>query len=61
MDNTWSTDSIDIVLGHKVRRLRILDNISQDTLAKYLGISFQQVQKYERAENRISASRFLEI
>lgn len=35
--------------------------ISQEAVAKALGISFQQVQKYERATNRVSASRLFEI
>jgi transcriptional regulator with XRE-family HTH domain len=48
---------IDVHVGRKLRQLRELHRMSQKELAIGLGISFQQVQKYENAFNRISASR----
>ena len=47
----------DKYVGSRVRLLRSQHNMSQEMLAKHLGISFQQVQKYEKGMNRISASR----
>lgn len=51
----------DIVIGKNLRKFRTLNGISQDTLASAIGITFQQVQKYERGNNRISASKLLHI
>ena len=50
-------DPIDLHVGTQVRARRILLGLSQEKLAEGLGITFQQVQKYERGSNRISASR----
>ena len=51
-----SPDPIDLAVGVRIRIRRKLLNVSQSALAEHLGISFQQVQKYERGANRISAS-----
>jgi transcriptional regulator with XRE-family HTH domain len=48
---------VDVHVGRRVRERRIELGISQEKLAAELGLTFQQVQKYERAANRISASR----
>jgi len=48
---------VDIYVGARVRERRIELGISQEKLAESLGLTFQQVQKHERAANRISASR----
>lgn len=50
-------DPADIYAGGKLRFQRQLKRISQTSLADALGITFQQVQKYEKGVNRISASR----
>ena len=47
----------DIAVGAKVRALRLACGISQEGLADKLGVTFQQVQKYEKGSNRLSASR----
>jgi transcriptional regulator with XRE-family HTH domain len=47
----------DKYVGSRVRLLRNQHNMSQEMLAKHLGMSFQQVQKYEKGINRVSASR----
>ncbi|MGO1119940.1 helix-turn-helix domain-containing protein [Rhodovibrionaceae bacterium A322] len=52
---------IDETVGAKVCELRQLNGFSQAALAEKLGISFQQVQKYEKGANRISASKLYEI
>lgn len=52
---------IDIHVGERVRARRLLTGLSQDAFASKLGITFQQVQKYEKGANRISASRLYRI
>lgn len=52
---------VDVHVGLKVRMARKEQGQSQETLAEALGITFQQVQKYERGANRISASRLVMI
>lgn len=52
---------VDVHVGRCVRTRRTLLGISQETLGEALGLTFQQVQKYERGSNRISASRLYEI
>lgn len=52
---------VDVLVGAKVKNRRLMLNMSQDDLAKACGITFQQVQKYERGTNRISVSRLAEI
>ena len=54
-----SPDPIDIYVGERVRDRRKSLDFTQSDLARKLGISSQQVQKYERGENRIGASRLL--
>jgi transcriptional regulator with XRE-family HTH domain len=50
-------DPIDTLVATRLKQRRTYLGLSQPELAKRMGISFQQIQKYERAENRISASR----
>jgi transcriptional regulator with XRE-family HTH domain len=56
-----STTDIDRQIGNKIRARRIALNLSQEKLADSLSLTFQQVQKYEKGTNRVSASRLLEI
>src|ERR1700716_923322 len=51
------TNPIDIHVGSRLRMRRLMLNVSQEKLGDALGITFQQVQKYEKGTNRISASR----
>jgi transcriptional regulator with XRE-family HTH domain len=48
---------IDLLVGSRIRRFRKGRNMSQAQLGKKLGVTFQQVQKYENAKNRVGASR----
>lgn len=48
---------IDVHVGARIRLRRTLRGLSQDKLGQALGLTFQQVQKYERGSNRIGASR----
>ncbi len=52
---------VDLHVGSRVRLRRTLLGMSQEKLATALGLTFQQVQKYERAANRIGSSRLWEI
>ncbi|MCM2563477.1 helix-turn-helix domain-containing protein [Lutimaribacter sp. EGI FJ00015] len=52
---------VDIHVGKKLKQLRVLRGMTQTEVAQGLGISFQQVQKYELGRNRISASKLFEI
>ena len=52
---------IDVFIGNRMRERRVQLNISLEALAADLGISFQQVQKYERGANRVSAARLFQI
>lgn len=54
-------DPTDRLVGTRVRLQRISMGISQTKLAEALGVTFQQVQKYENGSNRISASRLDQI
>jgi transcriptional regulator with XRE-family HTH domain len=60
-------DQIDVEVGLNLRRMRLARGFSQTELGNALGVSFQQIQKYERGANRLSASmlvkaaRFLAI
>jgi transcriptional regulator with XRE-family HTH domain len=53
--------AVDTHVGERVRMRRKLLGVSQDQLADNLGLTFQQVQKYERGANRISASKLFRI
>jgi len=48
---------IDLLLGRRLRNRRRLMGLTQNQLAMMVGVRFQQIQKYESAANRISASR----
>src|ERR1700704_2742273 len=58
---TGVPDPVDVDVGGRVRTRRLLLGMNQEELAKRLGLTFQQVQKYESGANRVSASRLWEI
>jgi len=53
--------SVDVLLGKRIRARRIEMKITQTALAGALGVSFQQIQKYERGVNRVGAGRLHQI
>lgn len=53
--------SVDAFIGGRIRELRVEAGISQGALAAAIGVTFQQVQKYENGTNRIAVSRLLMI
>lgn len=52
-----AVDPIDVHVAHRLRRARLAKGLTQETLGEVAGVSFQQIQKYERAVNRIAPSR----
>ena len=54
-------DEIDIEIGKRVRQARVAARLSQTQLGVQLGVSFQQVQKYEKGLNRIGGGRLYKI
>lgn len=52
---------VDSHVGSKVKTRRLILGLSQEELGKAIGLTFQQVQKYERGTNRISVSRLMDI
>lgn len=54
-------DDTDAFVGERIRAGRIMAKLSQTELGERIGVTFQQVQKYEKGTNRISASRMVMI
>ena len=52
---------VDVHVGNRMRQRRTLLGMSQEKLGEALGLTFQQVQKYERGMNRVSASRLFDL
>jgi len=61
MSKPKSPNEVDVTVGRNVRRIRNMIGMSQETLGVELGLTFQQVQKYEKGTNRISASKLVAI
>lgn len=58
---TDTPNPIDVAAGARIRARRRMLNVSQEALADKLGLTFQQVQKYERGANRVSLSKAVAI
>ena len=56
-----SPDAIDMQVGQRIRVLRQEVRMSQTQLAEHLGVTFQQVQKYEKGVNRVGAGRLTKV
>ena len=54
-------DPVDVEVGHRIRIERLSRGLSQTALANQLGVTFQQVQKYEKGVNRVGAGRLTKI
>lgn len=59
--NSRRANPMDMHVGSRVRLRRMLLGMSQEKLGEHLGLTFQQVQKYEKGVNRIGASRLFEL
>jgi transcriptional regulator with XRE-family HTH domain len=56
-----STHPVDLHIGQQIRLRRIQSDVSQSDLGRSIGVSFQQVRKYENGNNRVSASMLYEV
>jgi transcriptional regulator with XRE-family HTH domain len=61
MSDARTSTGLDKLLGQRVRAVRLKAGISQNDLADSIGVTFQQVQKYEMGTNRIPATRLIAI
>lgn len=61
MSDTKSPNQYDREIGERIRAVRKDRKMSQETLGQRVGLTFQQVQKYEKGVNRISAGRLIEV
>ena len=61
MNDERAANAIDKNVGQRVRSRRLEIGMSQEKLAEILGVTFQQVQKYEKGVNRIAVSRLFDI
>ena len=59
--STKAPNPVDKYVGSRVRMRRIMLGMSQEKLGEALGLTFQQVQKYEKGTNRVGASRMQQI
>lgn len=57
----YGPDPVDVHVGKRLRLRRTLLSMSQEQLAAAVGVTFQQIQKYERGSNRVSASRLYDV
>lgn len=58
---TADRNAVDALIGSRIRLRRSVRGLSQEKLGDALGLSYQQVQKYERGQHRVSASRLAQI
>ncbi len=54
-------ETIDIYVGERLKEMRKMQKVTQEFLAEKVGVSFQQIQKYENGKNRISVGRLHDI
>src|SRR3984957_865776 len=60
-EQTHTPNRLDVALGLRIRQRRKALSVSQTALAEAIGLTFQQIQKYERGFNRVSFSRLVDI
>lgn len=56
-----SPNQFDIAIGVRLRTFRVARKLSQSDVGKALGVTFQQIQKYERGANRVAGSRLIQL
>lgn len=61
MSEQRATNAVDTHIGRRLRHRRLEIGMSQEQLAESLGVTFQQIQKYEKGVNRVAASRLYDI
>jgi transcriptional regulator with XRE-family HTH domain len=60
-DNPRRVNPVDVHVGNRLRLRRMLIGMSQEQLGEQMGLTFQQIQKYEKGVNRIGASRLFRL
>lgn len=60
-ESAGRTNAVDAAVGKRIRLRRTTLGLSQERLAEALGLTFQQVQKYEKGANRVGASRLFDL
>jgi transcriptional regulator with XRE-family HTH domain len=61
MRNKKPPNPLDLLIGRNIRLYRIKSGLSQTALGASIGVTFQQIQKYEKAANRVPGSRLIQI
>jgi transcriptional regulator with XRE-family HTH domain len=61
MNRTTESDEADVILGRRLKSLRVRRGLSQTALGKVLGVSFQQIQKFERGAHRMRVSQLWRV
>jgi transcriptional regulator with XRE-family HTH domain len=61
MKSSKCATEVDTLAGQRLRAFRVAKGLSQTAVAEHLGVTFQQVQKYERGANRMGASRLAAV
>ena len=61
MSDERQANTVDRRIGQRVKQRRLELGLSQERLAELLGVTFQQIQKYEKGANRIAASRLFDL
>ncbi|WP_051677742.1 helix-turn-helix domain-containing protein [Bradyrhizobium sp. URHD0069] len=56
-----TANAVDKYIGARMREQRLALSMSQELLSEQLGVSFQQIQKYESGKNRVSAARLFDV
>ena len=56
-----ASSPVDIHIGKKLKMIRTMSGMTQDQLGELVGVTFQQIQKYEKGLNRVSAGRLYEL
>ena len=58
---TKRSNAVDAAVGARIRNLRLRNKLSQTDLGNQVGVTFQQIQKYENGTNRVSAGRLAQL
>src|SRR5579859_7208423 len=58
---TQRSTAVDAAVGARIRNLRLRNKLSQTEVGEHVGVTFQQIQKYENGANRVSASRLAQL
>jgi transcriptional regulator with XRE-family HTH domain len=61
MASKGKPNPVDVYIGTRIRARRIAIGMSQEQLAEHIGLTFQQIQKYEKGANRVAGSRLLDF